>query len=33
LKVAALSASAAGRADAPGKRVRQKAGLHRAIFD
>lgn len=33
LKVAAMSASAAGTADAPGKRVRQKAGLNRAILD
>jgi putative transposase len=33
LKVAAMSASAAGTADAPGKQVRQKAGLNRAILD
>ncbi|WP_043458552.1 RNA-guided endonuclease InsQ/TnpB family protein [Azohydromonas australica] len=33
LKVAAMSASAAGTADAPGQRVRQKAGLNRAILD
>jgi putative transposase len=33
LKVAAMSASAAGTAQAPGKRVRQKAGLNRAILD
>jgi putative transposase len=33
LKVAALSASAAGTAEAPGQRVRQKAGLNRAILD
>ncbi len=33
LKVAALSASAAGTTAAPGKRVRQKAGLNRAILD
>ncbi len=33
LLVAAMSASAAGTATAPGKRVRQKAGLNRAILD
>lgn len=33
LKVAAMSASAAGTAEAPGKRMRQKAGLNRAILD
>ena len=33
LKVAAMSASAAGTLDAPGRRVRQKAGLNRAIRD
>jgi putative transposase len=33
LKVAAMSASAAGTAQAPGKGVRQKAGLNRAILD
>ncbi len=33
LKVAAMSASAAGTADVPGRRVRQKAGLNRAILD
>jgi putative transposase len=33
LKVAAMTRSAAGTADAPGKRVRQKAGLNRAIRD
>lgn len=33
LRVAAMSASAAGTALAPGKRVRQKAGLNRAILD
>ena len=33
LKVAAMSASAAGTAEAPGKQVRQKAGLNRAILD
>jgi putative transposase len=33
LKVAAMAASAAGTAAAPGQRVRQKAGLNRAILD
>jgi putative transposase len=33
LKVAALSVSAAGTSEAPGNRVRQKAGLNRAILD
>jgi putative transposase len=33
LKVAAMSASARGTAARPGKRVRQKAGLNRAILD
>jgi putative transposase len=33
LKVAAMSASAAGTTEKPGKRVRQKAGLNRAILD
>ena len=33
LKVAAMSASAKGTVDAPGQRVRQKAGLNRAILD
>jgi putative transposase len=33
LRVAALSASAAGTSEAPGNRVRQKAGLNRAILD
>jgi putative transposase len=33
LQVAAMSASAAGTAAAPGTRVRQKAGLNRAILD
>jgi putative transposase len=33
LKVATLSASAAGTSEAPGHRVRQKAGLNRAILD
>jgi putative transposase len=33
LRVAALTASAAGAAAAPGRRVRQKAGLNRAILD
>jgi putative transposase len=33
LKVAAMSASAASALDAPGKRVRQKAGLNRTILD
>lgn len=33
LKVRNMSASAKGTADAPGRRVRQKAGLNRAILD
>jgi putative transposase len=33
LQVAAMSASAAGTAAAPGRRVRQKAGLNRAMLD
>ncbi|MFM2059900.1 MAG: hypothetical protein RLY71_4285 [Pseudomonadota bacterium] len=33
LKVQAMSASAAGTPDKPGRRVRQKAGLNRAILD
>ena len=33
LKVATMSASGAGTAAAPGRRVRQKAGLNRAILD
>lgn len=33
LKVAAMSASAAGTVEQPGQRVRQKAGLNRAILD
>jgi putative transposase len=33
LKVVAMSASAAGMTEAPGWRVRQKAGLNRAILD
>ena len=33
LKVRAMSASARGTADAPGRNVRQKAGLNRAILD
>ena len=33
LKVRNMSASARGTADAPGKQVRQKAGLNRAILD
>lgn len=33
VKVAAMSASAAGTAAAPGQRVRQKAGLNRAMLD
>lgn len=33
LQVASMSASAAGTQEAPGKRVRQKAGLNRAILD
>lgn len=33
LKVAAMCASAAGTAEKPGQRVRQKAGLNRAILD
>ncbi|ENO79151.1 RNA-guided endonuclease InsQ/TnpB family protein [Thauera sp. 63] len=33
LKVRSMSASAAGTQEAPGKRVRQKAGLNRSILD
>jgi putative transposase len=33
LKVAAMSASARGTAQAPGRRVKQKAGLNRAMLD
>ncbi len=33
LKVASMSASARGTVDAPGKNVRQKAGLNRSILD
>lgn len=33
LKVAAMTASAAGTEEAPGKKVRQKAGLNRAILN
>ena len=33
LKIRAMSASAEGTQDAPGKRVRQKAGLNRSILD
>lgn len=33
LKVAAMSASARGTADAPGRKVKQKAGMNRGILD